>query len=405
MRRRRAAYWPTPARYAMTLSLPVGILALAAAAVALACSGGSYDRSPRASSSAMAHTGAVLYTVGVSTDPYGNSSPGGFGVVTGFGSAGEMKDEIRSRDLGFFAGAEWIGERRILVPRKAPPFRPPLIFRLAGGNLVREGPSPLPPLDAQQEWSPDGKLIASQPIEPCAPNQRPRWKCYRQGDEIYLQAADGSRRRVLANGHFDSWTPDGRLLVVVGPRGAFYHYRALNVRSGRRTLPLSPERAAAAAGLQRAALGPPRWSADGRYIAAMVAGKWPKKLNVFTAVVIARADGQPIRVITSPYVISMFAWSPRGHRLAWTTSGFPTPHELFVLDDPSGKPRRLFAADPHFDWIAWSPDGQRLLLDDEHAGRWLLVSATARKRVEERARLGGRPYWCCPVNAYATFNG
>jgi len=101
----------------------------------------------------------------------------------------------------------------------------------------------------------------------------------------------------------------------------------------------------------------------------------------------------------------MFAWSPRGHRLAWTTSGFPTPYELFVLDDPNGEPRVLLAAERHFDRIAWSPDGRRLLLDDENAGRWLLIPAAGRKRVEKRARLGGRPYWCCPVNAYATFNG
>src|SRR5262245_54094613 len=147
---------------------------------AAACSTASADRSQGASGTAASHRSAVLYTIGASTDPYGNSSPSGFGVVTGFGSPDETKREVRSGSLGHFAGAEWIGKRRILVPRNAPPFRPPLILRLVGGKPVREGPSPLPALDTQQEWSPDGRLVASKRIEPCAPNQRPRWKCYRQ---------------------------------------------------------------------------------------------------------------------------------------------------------------------------------------------------------------------------------
>jgi Tol biopolymer transport system component len=346
--------------------------------------------------------GAVLYTRGTSTDPYGTSSPGGVGVAVGFGTAAEKRLEVRSRDLGFFQGAEWIGEQRILVPRAGPPFRPPLILRLDRGKLIREGASPLPALDTQQEWSPDGRLIASKRIEPCEPNQRPRWKCYRQADEIYLQAADGSARRAVTNGYLSSWTPDGRLIVTAG--GA-HRYAVFDPRRRRTTIPIPPMRVAAVASLKRATLGPPRWAADGRYIAAMVAGRWPKAANALHGFVIARADGRPIRVVTSPYVISMLAWSPRGHRIAWTTSGFPTPHELFVLDNPSGKPRRLLAADRHFDWITWSPDGRKLLLDDENAGRWLVITATGRKSAEKRARLGGRPFWCCPVNAYVTFNG
>lgn len=152
-------------------------------------------------------------------------------------------------------------------------------------------------------------------------------------------------------------------------------------------------------------VGPPRWSADRRYIAAFVAGKWPKKANAVHGFVIARADGTPIRVITSPYLISMFAWSPRGHALAWTTSGFPDPHELFVLDDPVAKARRLFATSArHFDWIAWSPEGRRLLLDDENADRWRLLPTGGRRSAKTLPRLGGRPLWCCPVNAYSTFN-
>lgn len=376
-------------------------VALATVSFVTACSGASDRWSARASASVAGPAAVVLYTRGVSTDHYGTSSPRGFGVVVDVGTAAARRREVRSDDLGFFHGAEWIGRDRILVSRHAPPFRPPLIFRLQSGKLVREGPSPLPALDTQQEWSPDGRLVASKRIEPCQPKQRPRWRCYRQADEIYLQAADGSGRRVIRNGFLDSWTPDGRLIVTAGGP---HRYVVLDPRTPRVTVPLSPQRVASAAGVTRASIGPPRWSADGRYLAAMVAGKWPKSANVFHALVIARADGTPVRVVTSSYVISMFAWSPRGHRLAWTTSGFPTPHELFVLDDPKGQPRRLFMADRHFDWITWSPDGRKLLLDAENAGRWLLITTVGRRSVERHAKLGGRPYWCCPVNAYSRFN-
>lgn len=380
-----------------------GCLVLAAAA----CTGERDEpRRPQPRAGAVVERGgAVLYTLGVSTDPYGGgSSPGGFGVIFKPASRGEQHVEIRNGDLGFFGGAEWIDERRILVPRDAPPFRQPLIFRLDGNRLVREGRSPLPPLDTQQAWSPDRRLIASQPIEPCESNQRPHWKCYRQADEIYLQSADGSRRRVITTGHFNSWTPDGRLVLVVDRRGFTIH-QALDVRTGRRAVPLSAARVARSAKLKRASLGPPRWSADGRYIAAMVAGKWPKPSKAVHGLVLARADGTPIRVITSPYLISMFAWSPSGHRLAWTTSGFPDPHEVFVLDEPTAQPRRLFATERHFDWITWSPDGRRLLLDDENAGRWRLIDTAGKTKITALRRFGGRPLWCCPVNAYATFNG
>lgn len=204
----------------------LGLCCLLLAIVLLSpgCSAGSdeqEDAGPPAESAstttaASAESGVVLYTIGLSTDPYGNSRPGGFGVVLNLGDANQRKLEARNPELGSFGGPDWIGDRQMLVPRDAPPFRPPLLYRLRSGRLVREGPSPLPPLDTQQEWSPDGKLIASQPIEPCEPNQKPRWKCSRQADEIYLQEADGSGRRRIATGHFESWTPDGRLLVTGG---------------------------------------------------------------------------------------------------------------------------------------------------------------------------------------------
>jgi hypothetical protein len=357
------------------------------------CSFGS-DGAPEPAAKEPSSQNAVLYTIGASTDPYGtDSAPGGFGVVTSLGERTEAKVEIREPSLGSFGGAEWIAPGRILVPRGAPPIRRPLIYGFQSGRLEQEGVSPLPRAHVNQTWSPDGASIASEPIARCKQKQRTLYECYRQAGAVFVQRVDGSGRRWVSDGHVDSWTPDGHLLVTASRSNAF---EALDTQSGQRSLPLGPEDVAARAGVEKASIGPPRWSGDGRYLAALAGVKGPG------ALIVARADGSVIRLITSSYIISMFAWSPVGHRLAYTTSGFPDPHELFVLHEPTVKPVRLFVTgERHFDWITWAPDGKRLLLD-ETAGTWRLLPVQGRARERTFPRLGGRPLWCCPVNAYAT---
>ena len=346
---------------------------------------------------------AVLYTIGASTDPYGtNSAPGGFGVVTSLGDRTEAKIEVREPGLGSFGGAEWIDSSRILVPRGAPPLRRPLIYRFRSGRLEEVGASPLPRIHVKQAWSPDGALIASQPIVRCEPEQRTLYECYRQPGVVFVQRADGSGRRKVWDGHFSSWAPDGRLLVTDRVRQD--RFEALDVETSERELALDPKRIAVEAGVRRIwGLGAPRWSADGRFLAASAGIIWPDRKRRLSTIVVAQSDGDVVRFLTSPYVISMFAWSPVGHRLAYTTSGFPDPHELFVLHEPTAKPVRLFVSgDRHFDWITWSPGGRRLLLDDETDGTWRRLSVEGTAGGRAVPRLGGRPIWCCPVNSYAT---
>jgi hypothetical protein len=346
---------------------------------------------------------AVLYTKGVSTDPYGTSAADGFGVVTDIGTKRQRTIEARSRELGWFGGAGWIDDHRILVARKAPPFRRPFIYRFDGRTLRRLGPAPVPALEPGPVWSPDGSRIASEPIEPCAKSQRTIWQCYRSSGRVLVRDGDGSHVRQVAIGSFNSWTPDGRLLVT--DRSGSRPYAALDVRTGARTIPLSPAPVASRFRLKKVSVAAPRWSADRRFMAAMVGTSWPKRTKITAALVLARADGRPIRLIRSPYIISMFAWSPIGHRLAYTTSGFPTPHQLFVVDTPTAKPKPLFVTARHFDWVTWSPDARRLLVDDEHKNRWWLLSTVGRHTSRALPRLGGRPLWCCPLNAFGTLNG
>jgi hypothetical protein len=401
----------------MTKAIGAGI-ALATAVTLFGCSTGSSREAPvgrttspipsttRATIAESGEDGgvqdAVLYTIGLSTDPYSESSPRGFGVVTGLSGPRKQPVDVRSRDLGWFGGAEWLPSGRILVPRRAPPFRPYLLYRFHDRRVERVGRSPVPALHTDQAWSPDGALIASEPIVACRPGQRTLGTCWRQSGDVFVEKADGSERRKVWSGHFNAWTPDGRLLVMDRNYNR-PHYRALDVATGEESVPISAERVAARAGVREVRLGSPRWSADGEYIAALAAIRWPRA-RTSSALVVARPDGSPLRFITSPYVISMFAWSPTGHRLAYTTSGFPDPHELFLVERPTEEARRLFATARHFDWITWSPDARWLLLDDEHEALWWLLPSTGKPTFRALPRMGGRPLWCCPLNAYATLD-
>jgi hypothetical protein len=349
---------------------------------------------------------AVLYGIGVSTDPYGESRPRGFGVATGILAGRVRKSEVVSAGLGWYP-MSWLAGGRIVVPRRAPPFRPPLVFRFRAGVVRRIGPAPLRPLELRGIWSPDARLVATEPIvvADCGRGTRPGLTCWREGGVVYVARADGSRRHGVWRGHLAGWAPDGRLLVA---DRRYSRYLTLDLATGRTRELVTGDALRRFAGVRGAIDSKPIWSADRRYLAAHAGFFWPKKerrrrVNEF---VIARADGRIVRLVSSRYIVSMLAWSPVGHRLAWTTSGFPDPHELFVLDQPDARPRKIFGtSNRHFDWVTWSPSGRYLLLDDAKwgsDGRWALFDVASGKVAQVLPRLGGRPLWCCPEGASVT---
>jgi hypothetical protein len=370
----------------MTTMRAKRVLAVACLAVFIGgCDGGCDSGTPadeRASS--MPPGGAVLYTIGVSTDPYGDDRPQGFGVASGLVTGHLEKVELRSGNYGWFGGADWVERGRILVHRKAPPLRRPVIFRFVNGRLERSGLAPFTSGTAYR-WSHDRELLALEPPAPCKPGQRSLFQCYRGGGRIFIADGDGSAKRFLTKGMAPDWTPDGKLVFYRTTR-EWARGRAvvLDIASGRKTF------------RDRYWVNEqPLPSADGRYLADRQGRKER------TLVVVKHADGRLVRTFSTPYIVSMLAWSPDGHSLAYTTSGFPAPHELFLVDTATGKRRRIFVSGAaHFDWITWSPDGRLLLLDGDNVGGWRLFSATSGKQVRRLPRLGGRPLWCCPVNAY-----
>ncbi|HEV8166544.1 MAG TPA: hypothetical protein VGR74_19250 [Actinomycetota bacterium] len=328
----------------------------------------------------------VLYGIGVSTDPHADGAAAGFGVATAARGRRLARAEVHGSGLG--RDARWLRPGQVLVQRPARAGSPGgwLLYRYAHGHLGLAGRFPLPSPVGNWDRSPGGTLVAFEPV------RRVRNLGLVSTDRIVVQRADGSARRQVGTGTLAGWTPAGRLLYWPGPAPANAGtLLALDLATGARTPLLSGAWVAALAERRNASLLRPVFSADRRYLAArasIVGGPGE-------AIVLATAGGHPIRLLTSPYHISMFAWSPAGHRLAYTTSGSPVPHQLLVVDRPTARPRLVFAQDLHFDWVTWSPDGRWLLVDNPPIGAWTLLGAAAGEHLE-LPRLGGRPRWCCP---------
>lgn len=329
----------------------------------------------------------ILYGIGVSTNPYAyDAVAAGVGVATATPSGHLATAEVHGSGWG--GNARWLRPGRVLVERPAHAGPPAgwLVYRYAQGRLVLAGRFPLPSPVGNWDISPDGSLVAFEPV------RRAKNLGLVSTDRIMVQRADGSARRQVATGTLAGWTSAGRLLYWPGPTPANAGtLLALDLATGTRTPLISGARVAALARRRSASLLGPVFAADRRFLAARasIAG------GAGEAIMLARADGTPIRLLTSPYHISMFAWSPAGHRLAYTTSGSPVPHQLLVVDRPTARPRLVFEQGSHFDWVTWSPDGRWLLVDNEAFGAWMVLGAATAKHIE-LPRLGGRPLWCCP---------
>lgn len=342
----------------------------------------------------------VLYGIGVSTDPHGASSaPTGFGVATGLISGPPTRDEVED-PIWCSSEVEWLEQGAILVPRRdgSSPCADVSVFRFPEGHLVESDPALTVPFDDvwRAAWSPNLSLVAFEPSELMADGG------IRPSGVIMVSDPQGEDQREIVRGHLAGWTADGRILYSTGLLFEFVtgDYMAVDPATGDASIVLPRDKLASWLKDPDVTMSKPAWSADGRYLATRV--RLSPSQEALQAVVVAEAaTGNFVEAFTSPYAISMLAWSPNDHRLAYTTSGFPTPHEIFVVSLADDEERLLFSASRHFDWITWSPDGQWLLLDDEESGHWRLLDPEMQVQEILAPRLGGRPIWCCPVNSYS----
>jgi hypothetical protein len=360
---------------------------LGAMLVSLAACGGGHDGSP-ARRSAAPLTGRVLFGLDFSTDPHPEAAGGastGIGLVNRLGAGSEI---VRLRGSRWApADSHWLTPTTVTVGRTdgTPPGR----FSVAGGRFHARPGRPVPGGKlAGAAWSPDGGTLAFQRRVGCPGNDC----AYRPDRTIRLMnEASGHIRPLAYRGLLVGWHGNHDVIVMRDDGSS----SLVPVNGGNARSLLMTADAAHAARAHGALLGPPATSSDGRYVAAGLWGRFQNR-RTFSAVVIARPGGHIVRVLPTRLSLTLIAWAPTGHKLAYTAGGFPQPHVLVLLDNPGDPAKvRYRAGDRHFDWVTWAPDGSRLLLDDEHANRWRLIPADG-GRVTSLPRLGGRPLWCCP---------
>jgi hypothetical protein len=340
----------------------------------------------------------VLFGVGVSTNPYGVGDPRrGFGVVSGLPLGRVPVVVERGRWAG--ASASWVAPG--VVSAEGTRNISPHLFRYRAGRLGAIMSPAVPRLSGGVAvWSGDRRWLAFERMV--------RLGAHTTALSGTVQVVQpGGSSHTVGHGDLVGWSPDGRVLLRTRTRQPLLSTApviAVDPRTGAQRTLVSPDAIHHLIGATlKTALAKPVWSADHRFMALLSSAPWRHRdgHKVFAAIVILTARGSPVRVVTSPYAISMFAWSPHDHALAYTASGFAEPHQAFVLPAPGASARRVFqTSDRHFDWITWSPSGDYLLVDDESDSHWRLIPTRSGLPPRLLPRIGGHPLWCCPQNAY-----
>ena len=234
---------------------------------------------------------------------------------------------------------------------------------------------PFVTVDADPDWSPDGKLIAFASsrwyggiclIRPDGTGLRQifrgnasnvdwspdgRWIAFQGGDGIYVIRRHGGRpKRILRGKRFTlpAWSPNGRELAIVADEPdlteAIYAVRPDGTGLHRLLPPFVP-RSDAQWSFVAASETRPAWSPDGREIAVQVGSGRIVAVDV--------ADGRRRTIADGGYEP---AWSPDGRLIA-----FQYDSQLWVANaDGSGRLRKLAenGGDP-----SWAPDSHRLVFE------------------------------------------
>jgi hypothetical protein len=166
---------------------------------------------------------------------------------------------------------------------------------------------------ANLSWTPQGTILFSQ-TEFTDP--------YRLRGDLYLAERDGGVERLTRGGRLDhpDVAPDGRVAVAIQEEGGTTRLVRVELESGG-IEPLTEYDP-----LVHWAY--PRWSPDGRWIAA---ARW--SLGAYYDVVILDAKGSLVREVTRDRAVDISpSWSPDGRWLLWSSdrTGIPNLHAVGV---------------------------------------------------------------------------
>jgi hypothetical protein len=217
----------------------------------------------------------------------------------------------------------------------------------------------------------------------------PRWSfdgfriAYFAGPTLRVINGDGTRDHVLtrdARPGVSAWQPASHFLAYVNAA------RNIVVRNVDR-----PARFA----VIRTRLTPRQlqWTPDGRLLVAV----GPHTIGIF-----AQRGPQVRRIDTGGTTIAASSVSPDSKRIAFVEMR-TGQSSLQVTGTRAGPTRELFKGVGIFTNVVWAPTGHSLLLDWSSADQWLFIHSVPVKKVDAvsniRANFGEEPSlagWCCP---------
>jgi len=219
--------------------------------------------------------------------------------------------------------------------------------------------------------------------------RNPRWSfdgfriAYFAGSTLRVINGDGTRDRVLtrdARPGLSAWQPASHSLAYVNTAGNIV------VRNVDRPAQFA---------VIRTRLTPRQlqWTPDGRLLVAV----GPHTIGIF-----ARRGPQLRRIDTGGTTIAASSVSPDGKDIAFieTRAG---QSSLQVTGTRAGPARELFKGVGIFTSVLWAPNGHTLLLDWSSADQWIFIHSVPVKKVDAvsniRANFGEEPTlagWCCP---------
>jgi Tol biopolymer transport system component/predicted Ser/Thr protein kinase len=190
-----------------------------------------------------------------------------------------------------------------------------LVQPLGGGEPIRIGDPDAD--DGEPAWSPDGSKLAfvsardhggrlgiALNVGPLEPYLNAKF-----GDIFLVPALGGTPARLVEDGYFPSWSPDGKRIVFMSNRD--------------------------------------------------------RHLNLWT---ISAEGGAPARLTKNPDIDYQPAWSPDGKWIAYGSGGASTSWEIRVVAASGGTPRTLTTEFGYVTRPAWSADGKAIFFSGERAG-------------------------------------
>lgn len=214
---------------------------------------------------------------------------------------------------------------------------------------------------------------------------------YPRDGKLYLVNADGTgQRRLTGNGpNFyeasPSWSPNGREVAFE----SFSDIYVVAIDGSQRRLTDSRVRR------NGGPFSSPSWSPNGRWIAFV--GYKPYHQGFFK-IFLTTPQGTSIRTITPPTrpLLSSFAWSPAGDRIAYDAGTEANEQGLWVIDIAKATHERVVGVTGLQSWNdpSWSPSGDQLVLGFSTSGNPQGCFVVDAERSGEKRRIVTRGHSC-----------